>query len=186
MSIERSSWWRRKPIQREVLPVQEATLLPPETTWKDVKKPVIEIFDAAFSTLLPHYHITIPQRIFLKKAFTSPENTIVIQKNVGDELIGWACAQPIAAFEKARQDTETAYITDSAVHPTYQRKGIIWGILDVMEETLKERGYTHIETHALNKRPGWPQAIEKRYKDRIVEKHYTPNKFDSTFFRIEL
>lgn len=173
---------RRHPIDISA-PAGQAVLLGKDTTWKEIKRPMVTVLREAFAEYSPNI-----QHVWaLKREIMHPQSTVVLQKNTNEDIIGWAYAGPISHFDgKRKGDQETAYIGDIAIYPSYQRQGIVWQTVDTLIGSLQEQGYSHIEAHALN-RNTWPQAIEKRYKDQIEKKESNKiGHYESVFFRIKI
>lgn len=141
-----------------------AELFSPELqTWESVSKDILEVEEKAFF----EYD---PQEEILRADFENPRNVIALLKTPEGQIIGYSYAEPIDQPypERASEGAETAYVTATAIHPDYQKQGLLRDILGTLDGELRKRGYSFVERDAIIKYE-YPDQLEKLYEDRIVE-----------------
>lgn len=77
----------------------------------------------------------------LESLFTSPENIVVIARDSNNNIVGYSAGYP--------SDTETFYVSSTAILPTFRGKQLVRSLLSDLENTAKDRNYIYLERHAM-------------------------------------
>ena len=102
--------------------------------------------------------------------FNSPACTIAVLRSLNEEIVGFSVIIPIGEFDHNREaeNGETAYISNTALHPNYQNRGLSTGLLDTIDEYLRKEGYQYVERHArINN--GYAAKLLRRYGEKVLD-----------------
>lgn len=153
---------------------------PRVVSWKKIKKAIMKIEADSF----PQYE---PQEDILEQDFSNKNNIVILLRSLRRSIIGYAYVEPIGQLNPRRkkENTDTAYITSIAIHPTFQGKGLAVNLHKSLDRILRRRGYSFLEGHVVNDK--YVNSLEKIYADRIVKKRKTLHEKEmKQFVRIRL
>lgn len=136
----------------------------------------------------------------LEEWFGDPRNTaVVLTARQSGKVIGFTFAQPSKDAYNLQPEfyiqqlgrrgrRDTAYISDTAIHPEHMGKGLVVPMIELLEQALREKGYRYIERDAAVAN-GYAAKIAKVY--RRDKRILTSSEHDSffgrqRFFRIKL
>jgi ribosomal protein S18 acetylase RimI-like enzyme len=70
-------------------------------------------------------------------------------------------------YYRGRNYDRAAYISNSSIHPNYQHQGHIWMMMDLLEETLRFKGYEFLDRDT-KADLGYADKVVARYGNRVV------------------
>lgn len=133
----------------------------------------------------------------LSLGFVEPDSVAVLLTDTNNHIVGFTYAEnAIKAYarnrsfyvhELKRNPTEdTAYISDIAIHPDFQKQHHTPQMMSVLKEGLKARGYNFIEIDAAIDN-GYADNVERNETQHIIEKHDHDSSIGrQRFFRMRL
>jgi GNAT superfamily N-acetyltransferase len=66
-----------------------------------------------------------------------------------------------------RDFNKTAYLVNSSLRPEFQRKGLIWQMMEPLEEELRKKGYQFLDRDS-KADTGYADKVIRHYGDRVV------------------
>lgn len=106
------------------------------------------------------------EREILEKDFRNPKNTILVLYNEGGLPIGITYAEPAAQIFSDLQDEKTAYVSLTLIDGDYRGNGLVWTMLEGLDEELRKRGYTHVLRDA-SSHDGYAERLCQHYGSRV-------------------
>lgn len=174
---------------------------PTQTPWETIRGDILAIERAHFGDN------AFEEELFIKD-FSNPNNTVVLLRDTETgRIVGFTYAEPLTNFapEKweeitpndtypnalSRDDNglQTAYISDTALHPDYVGHHLVGVLIGGLEQELRNRtnvAYTRFERHSVvaNK---YASNVRESYADRLVYEKPIDSKYGpQVFFRINL
>jgi len=180
----------------EVLKNCRAELLKPgENSWKTIRQDIMDIEHSAYKE-----EETFDEET-LQEDLENPTSIVAILRDTTTgKIIGYSYAQPTSVvypefYPERKHAKNTAYITNTAIHPQYQKKRLLPVLLKKLEDELKEKGYAFIERDSADNREKvkekeetYADKIKKNNADRIIaEEQWSSEDYgQQRFFRIRL
>ncbi len=167
------------PEHREAPKEYAVAVLSPEL-WRELKEQILDIYVECF----PKY-IAEDRKIdekMLAKVYLDFGFIAVLTHASNKRVIGFSACR-ISPY-----DPSTANIGITAIRPEHRGKRLVGELMTCVEAELKKRGVTHM-TRTARASEGYADAIERHYKDQIVEKADLPDTLTSDpkrHFKIKL
>jgi GNAT superfamily N-acetyltransferase len=137
----------------------------------------------------------------MKEDFENPRNIIaLIRDTATNAVVGFTYAEPTAAvykelYPERKFSEDTAYISDTVIHPKYRKKGLLPVLMHALENELLKRGYLFIERDSADDRTNlkedeetFADKIKKNNLDRIIaeQRWYSDEYGAQRYFRMRL
>lgn len=109
---------------------------------------------------------------FIAIELWNPKGAAVVLFDDGNP-VGYAAASVAAELYSSyshyfgRDADGVAYVTNVSIHPDYQGKGYVGLLMNKLEEALREKGFTILDTDAKADN-GYAAKVVKFYADRVV------------------
>jgi len=126
----------------------------------------------------------------IEVAFQSPDSTVILLRDVRDELLGYTLAFPFEKMdpESANEKPKSAYIYFTIVDKDHRGQGFVGEITDPLFEELSEQGYEKVVRDS-KRDNGYAAKIAKHYErsiDEAVDHEYWPEVGPQTRFTIDI
>lgn len=126
-----------------------------EKIWKKVKKDLVEVEQHAFGDYGE-------SEDHLQRYLTHPE-TIFIMVEIDNRVVGYSCALPVDDY----QGKKMMYVQSTAIHPDLQGQGLVWKIMDELDQTAKSRGISYLSRDARTAN-NYAHKLLHRYNSAVV------------------
>lgn len=116
----------------------------------------------------------------------------VLRDLISGHVVGFTYAEPLQRayrqdFHPERQQLPDAfYVQNTAIHPDYVGRGLVWNLHDQLHSQLRADGIRFVERDAMVEN-GYAARIERHYREAIIfAVPHVSRRGDQVYFRIGL